>query len=240
MGLNATCGCSNGTLTIDWSNISHNKYAPQLVESFATTLRRNGGDPPGGTPIPEVVGGGVGNSTSLENVTRLTNVTCISYDEFERWCDRGLISQAYCPRVARNQTGQTTKIVYVENVVTIVTNITKQVNNSSNIENVLQREIDAFLASFRNPSTYFYQSNLGIGEFANVMLWAGFLLFCLVSIIREEQPFPTPSCHPPQSSHPCSGVSSPCLLTASFGAADALQVLPSLPGLSFLREHAFA
>ena len=50
---------------------------------------------------------------------------------------------------------------------------------------MLQREIDAFLASFRNPTTYFYQSNLGVGEVANVMLWAGFLFFCLVSIIRE-------------------------------------------------------
>lgn len=59
------------------------------------------------------------------------------------------------------------------------------INQTTETGNVLQREIDAFLASFRNPTTYFYQSNLGVGEVANVMLWAGFLFFCLVSIIRE-------------------------------------------------------
>ena len=82
----------------------------------------------------------------------------------------------------------TVPVIYQDHVevITIINNVTHvvTVQNQSFIYN-LQKEVDAFLSSFSNPATFFYGSNVGIGELANVMLWVGFLVFCLLSIFLQ-------------------------------------------------------
>ena len=51
-------------------------------------------------------------------------------------------------------------------------------------DNSIQREINAFLTSFQSTGLLF-NSNPGIGRFANTTLWVGFFVFLIFSISLE-------------------------------------------------------
>jgi len=120
------------------------------------------------------------NGTSIAE-PQLREAVCLPRAAAEALCEQRNQTSYFCPRK------QGTIVVIVEEQIVVINNITKVVTTDGDktTDFILQKEIDAFLKSFASPKKFFYGSNLGIGNFANLVLWVAFLFFCVVAIILQ-------------------------------------------------------
>jgi bacteriorhodopsin len=129
-------------------------------------------------------GAGAGGLTYL-------NVTCADKEQSALWCaqlerKRNLTAMEaeVCAEVMGGKPNVITVVVNTE--IVVINNVTQvvQIGGDNTTSTLLQREINAFLSSFASTGLL-YGSNRGIGQFANIVLWLGFFIFCLFSIILE-------------------------------------------------------
>mmetsp|Transcript_55144 Transcript_55144/g.129049 ORF Transcript_55144/g.129049 Transcript_55144/m.129049 type:complete len:572 (-) Transcript_55144:54-1769(-) len=158
----ARCSCRNGVLEANftWKRDVEFEAFKQYVEVFQSA------------------DAGAQLQTGPNNAsTWLVSAECWDKERTADFCSASGLNHAFCP-----------EIIWIQNEIVVLNNITRTItgqpaNETGTVD--LQREIDSFLSSFGDANNYFYGSNLGIGNLANVMLWAAFLMFCLVSIILQ-------------------------------------------------------
>ena len=118
-----------------------------------------------------------------------TNVTCADRDQAKRWCQelsklRNLTNSEKLVCIEYIGLNTITTVV-VSTQIVVINNVTQVVQIAGgNSSSILEREINAFLSSFTSTGLL-YDSNVGIGQFANIVLWIGFFVFCLFSIVLE-------------------------------------------------------
>jgi preprotein translocase subunit SecG len=131
-----------------------------------------------------------GSNTSAHGI-EYANVTCADAAQAAEWCRQlgqkqnlTALEAEVCVQVQGGSSNVITVVVNTE--IVVINNVTQvvQVKGDNTTSTILQREINAFLSSFASTGLL-YGSNRGIGQFANIVLWLGFFIFCLSSIVLE-------------------------------------------------------
>ena len=123
------------------------------------------------------------NATTRAIENSYSDVQCVNRSRAIQWCESlqnwSLVEACFCEDVFG--AGSQSQTIVINTEIVVINNVTQVVQTA---DNSIQREINAFLTSFQSTGLLF-NSNPGIGRFANTTLWVGFFVFLIFSISLE-------------------------------------------------------